>query len=657
MINRDKYPVLAKIDDYGDFRALPAKDLDALADEIRAYIIALSEQKSIHLGSNLGIIETTIGLSRAFDLDEDIVFYDTGHQAYVHKIITGRKDLLHTIRDTDGLSGMQSMKESPYDYYAGGHAGNSLSIAAGYLERVKYEQGLLVSRWTSTLDNLIRLENKPRKVKKLNRIKKRLKATPKLVVPIIGDSALANGMALEALNDISFRKMRPIIVINDNGMSISQAVGSIPEMISKIKTNRLVGWIEKGLYKMLWNTEPGKSAYRFIYRAFHGIGKRVSGSNLFTALGYQYIGPIDGHKIKDVIVAADKAKWYQRFQPVVLHVKTQKSRGLKGHEADKVGAYHASSVGDGGEKLTGEYLAEHLSAWVALNEKIKVINPAMTFNSGFLNFAKVNPGNYYDVGICEEHAISFASGMAIKELKPFVVVYSSFLQRAYDQLLHDFARLNLGVTLLVDRAEISGGDGDSHHGIFDVGFLKTFPNTVIYAPSNVAEAKLLIDHAMETDGKIVAIRYPKKLPYVQLNEAQAEAFKRLVAAGTWKTYETSEGNDRVVVTYGNWVNVFLDAIREKGAKVDVVHAVRVNGYDPREIEKIARRYTHICVFEEVYGPVGLANEFLSQTDPSRNKVTAKHFARFPGAGKNKDIYARNGMDPAKTLEEFIASSF
>ncbi|WP_036448658.1 1-deoxy-D-xylulose-5-phosphate synthase [Mycoplasmoides pirum] len=653
----NEYPILNTINNYDDFLKIDNKNLDKLASEIRNFIIQLSKEKSIHLSSNLGIIETTLALSKEFNLNKDFLFYDTGHQSYIHKIITGRKNLIYTIRDTDGLSGMQNMNESKYDYYSGGHSGNSLSICAGFLEAIKYEQNCLKLKWENVLNDLICFENNPKKVKKINRIKKQFKINEKYVVPVIGDSAIANGVALEALNDISFRNIKPIIVLNDKGMSISKAVGSIPLMISKIKTNKLLSFIEKFLYLVLWNTNFGKKIYKFIYKIFHGIGKRLSGSNLFTSLGYQYIGPINGHNIKEILIAAKKAKWYQKFQPVILHIKTEKGKGLDNYTKDKIGVNHSSSVNESTAKLTGLYLSEHLSAWVASDKKINIINPAMTYNSGFLNFTKSNSDNYFDVGISEEHAISMASGMAIRGLKPIVVIYSSFLQRSYDQLLHDFSRLNLPLLLLIDRAEISGGDGDSHHGIFDIGFLKSFPNTIITAPSNIIEAKLLIDHAITNNkNKIFAIRYPKKLPYLNLDEAQINEIKNAIENLEWLVYKNNKKNKNVVITYGNWVNIFKNQIKELNLNVDIINAININNYDFRQIEKIFNSYKNICIFEETYKNLGLANDFLQYRQKSKNNLLIRNFTKFPGGGNNKDIYLRNNMDVKQVLQELIEIS-
>lgn len=647
-MDNNKIKILNTIKSYEDFKKISNKSLKNLCNEIRLFIIDLSTKKSIHLGSNLGIVEISVALSKVFDLDWDIIFYDTGHQSYVHKIITGRLNLMDTIRDTNGLSGMQDLNESKYDYYSGGHAGNSLSIAQGYIESIYTEENILFNRWKKMLARLYSYEQNEKKLKKINKFKSKINLKKKYVIPIIGDSAISNGLAVEALSDIAFRKTNPIIVINDNEMSISEAVGSMAHSISKIKINRFLTWIEKNLYKLFWNSEFGKNIYRFIYKLFHGIAKRILGGNIFTSLGYQYIGPIDGHNIKDIIRAANKAKWYQKFQPVILHFKTIKGLGLKNPKEDKIGKNHASVDINGiNKKLSGEYICEHLLSLLAKENKIKVINPAMTYNSGFYNFSQTAKNIYFDVGISEEHAISLASGMALAGLKPFVVIYSTFLQRSYDQLIHDISRLKLPVTLLIDRAEISGGDGDSHHGIFDVAFLKTVPNSIIAAPSNINELKALIDLSIENKDSLFAIRYPKYLDYIEQDSKTAEFLKNKIKAKNWIINEYNNDinkNKKIIVTYGNWVNKFRDIIIKNKYKIDLANAVFIKGYNENQIKDILKNYSYIYIFEEIYGDFGLADDFLKEKSQNNVRIITKNFKDFPGHGKNQDIYNQNNMN-------------
>ncbi|WP_052663395.1 1-deoxy-D-xylulose-5-phosphate synthase [[Mycoplasma] testudinis] len=649
-----KYPLLNQIDSYADFKKIPSSQLTQLATEVRNFIIELAKNKSIHLGSNLGVVELSIVLCRVFDLDKNIVFYDTGHQAYVHKILTGRAKQMHTIRDTNGLSGMQDMNESKYDFYSGGHCGNSLSVAQGFCEADGSENALISNKWKKALFQLLEHEINPSKIKKITKFQNKFKVKKKYIVPVIGDSSISNGIALEALNDLSFRKTQPIVILNDNGMSISKSVGSLAKAVSKIRVNKLVTFIEKILYKILWNTELGKKIYRFMYKIFHGVGKRVAGANIFSSLGFQYIGPINGHNIKALNNALEKAKWYQQFQPVIVHIKTIKGFGLDNAIKDTIGMLHNSIVENDTTKLTGEHLSNYLNLLMAQNKSIRVINPAMTLNSGFLQFSLDHPGYYFDVGISEEHALSLASGMALKKLSPIVIIYSTFLQRAYDQLIHDFARLKLGLTLLIDRAQVSGADGNSHHGIFDVSLLKTVPFTIISAPCDIYQAKLLLnDSIYHSKNVIYAIRYPKKLPETQYSQQQKTELENNIKNKNWQMVIRNQNKTKkLVITYGNWVNVFKKTIGDNNYQVDLINALFVHGYNARQLEAIINDYDEILVYEEIYGPQGLYSDLKTAAKPGKI-IIGKHFTNFPGSGNNNDIYDANGLNVKKCLEEFL----
>lgn len=338
-----------------------------------------------------------------------------------------------------------------------------------------------------------------------------------------------------------------------------------------------------------------------------------------------------------------------------MHFKTIKGLGLENPKEDKIGKNHASIDVNGiNKKLTGEYLCEHLISLLAKENKIKVINPAMTYNSGFYKFSQIAKNIYFDVGISEEHAISLASGMALAGLKPFVVIYSTFLQRSYDQLIHDISRLNLPVTLLIDRAEISGGDGDSHHGIFDVAFLKTVPNSIISAPSNINELKALVDLSLENKDSLFAIRYPKHLDYIQQDAETIEFLKNQIKIRRWiinKYNNDGADNKKIIITYGNWVNKFKEIIIKHNYKIDLANAIFIKGYDKNQIKDIFKKYSYIYVFEEIYGDFGLADDFLKEIQNNNAKIVTKNFKHFPGRGKNQDIYDQNNMNAELVAKE------
>lgn len=652
-MENNNFEILNTINDYKDFKNLDVNKLAKLADEIRQFIINLSNKKNIHLSSNLGIIETSIALSYSFNLDKDILFYDIGHQSYTHKIITGRKNLMQTIRDVGGLCGFQNFDESKYDYYSGGHAGNSLSIAAGYLEMINTEQEQLKLKFKKIINLKLRQELNNKNIKKIQKINKQYSFKNRYVVPIIGDGALCNGLALEALNNISFRNIKPIIVLNDNGMSISQSIGSIPYALSRIKINYFKKEFNKKIRNFICKTKLGTKIYKKMY--YYIINKVNKKNNPFEFLGYKYIGPIDGHNINKIIKACEEAKWYQQFQPIILHIKTIKGKGLLKAQKDKIGNYHiALSDNKKNIKLTGDYLSEHLMPYIIQNPKIRVINPGMTYNSGFLKFAQQNPSNYIDVGIAEQHALSIASGIVIRGGKAIIVIYSTFLQRAYDQLIHDFSRLNLPLTLLIDRCEISINDGKTHHGIFDVNFLKSFPNVIISTPANIIEAKMLLDLSLKIENKIFAIRYPKILDNFEIDDLEQNVIKNTIDTFNWRLYSDNKKNKKVIVTYGKWVNIFLKIIKKNNLPIDVVNAIFITNYEHSWIDKICSNYKDICVFEEIYGNLGLANDFKISKYAHKVNFLFKNFKTFPINESIEDIYTQNNMNSEITIKELMS---
>ncbi|MDE6645971.1 MAG: 1-deoxy-D-xylulose-5-phosphate synthase, partial [Malacoplasma sp.] len=430
--------------------------------------------KSLHFSSNLGIVELSLALLYVFDSPKDLILYDTGHQSYVHKMITNRWNKMDSIREYGGLSGFQNPSESEHDLISTGHSGNILSICQGYIENSENKNNFLI--------------------------------------PVIGDAALSNGLAFEALNNISFNKTPMLIIVNDNGMSISKNVGGLHKMMSKIQMSKVVFWTEKFLKKSLYKSEFGKKIYWFIFKCFEKITGFFKEKNFFEKLGFHYFGVIDGNNLKKVIHVLKRLKNLVKFGPIILHVKTIKGYGLKEAESDESGLFHSlnlSKLSVKEDPSYGEVAANFLEKLILYNNNIKIINPAMTLSSSFLELSQKFPSNYEDVGIAEEHAITKAAGIALTNKKVFVSIYSTFLQRGYDNVFHDVSRLELPIVFLVDRADISYHDGDTHHGIYDLGFLKSIPNTVICSPSNKYELEKLISLGYENKKGPFFIRYSK----------------------------------------------------------------------------------------------------------------------------------------------------
>ena len=649
-MTQSRWPLLAQLEEYADLKNLPAQNLAALAAECRDYIIHLAQQKQIHFSSNLGVIELSIALCRAFDLDNDIVFYDTGHQAYIHKMLTGRFAQMHTVRDTNGIAGLQAPDESKYDFYGGGHAGNALSVAAGYLVQSNVRHAQIIAQWRAAIAAAARVETSRRKRHKLL-TRRQAQFAHNVVVAVIGDAALATGLTFEALNDLSFRDEHPIIVINDNGMSISPSVGALSKLISQTKIPRAFNCLERFLFWLLSRTKTG---IRFCIKALRRLRMlrlRKDANKLFSSLGYLYLGPFDGHDIPQMIKVFSRAKKYAQSHPVIIHVRTKKGYGLN-NTHDTSGVHHAS-----GDLVptVGTHIAEHLLAAAQGDQTIKVVNAAMTLNTGFSNFAKTLPNAYYDVGIAEEHAVAFAAAMSIKHLKPYVVLYSTFLQRAYDQLIHDVARLRAPVNLLIDRAEISGGDGNSHHGIFDVGFLKTFPHAIVFAPASIQIAKLMVDCTYLNKHNLMAIRYPKDLVDGALTTAELTVLREQLNKRQWRTIKNAAAVRPIpfaIVTYGSWVQVFVDLIKSRNLLVDVIDAMVVVGYAPQNINDTLVRYEKILIFEEIYGDLGLAGDFLKM-QPLPNQLLFRNIKDFPGRGDTADVRRNAGLNPVAALNELL----
>lgn len=564
--------ILDKINNDADVKKLDKKEIKLLANEIRELIIKTSETNPIHLSSNLGIIELTLGIMMNFDLSNDKVLYDTGHQTYVHKILTGRWKQFHTIRKDDGLKGFMNMDESIYDHYSPGHSGNILSIASGMYQKDKA------------------INKDPKKQKYFNN---------KNIVAVVGDSALSNGLSFEALNDIAFNKESIIIILNDNGMSISQSVGALSCYTSTLKNCKLFHFIERGCRHIF----DYNKLYYSIFKIFNYIESKVVPKNLFQNLGFNYIGPIDGNDINKINKGLIRAKWFAKQGPVIIHIKTIKGSGHKIAEQDKQGHYHSySSPTKKIDKSFGIYATEHIMKLMEKDENIFVINPAMTRSSNCEIIQEKYPNRFLDVGIAEEHAISKASGMALQKLKPIVYIYSSFLQRAYDQLLHDCSRLKLPITLLIDRADSSGGDGPTHHGVYDIGFLKTIENTIITSPRNINQLYDLIDISQKNKHNIFAIRYSKW--YFSESIINKE---HKVIQGEWEWFEKYK-TDTIIISYGPYINKIYDEIIDQN-KVNLINAIYITGYQEKEILKVLNKYKNIIVYERIKNNNGLVADF------------------------------------------------
>lgn len=598
--------ILDSYKSHKDLKKMNIKELKILSNEVRKVILDLSLKQDIHLSSNLGIVELSTTILKVFDIEKDTILYDTGHQTYTHKILTDRKDKINTIRQENGLSGLMNMNESSYDHYSPGHSGNIISIASGMYQKIA-------------------VENK--------NINKQEYYNNKQFICVIGDSAFSNGLNFEALNDISFTKEPIIIILNDNGMSISKSVGGLSKMFSTIKSKDFFRIIEVFLRKIL----KFSKFYYFIFNLFTKIENKIIGKNLFISLGFNYIGPVDGNDIKKTEKILKRAKWLSNQGPVIVHVKTKKGKGDKESELDVLGDCHSSTRENSGSY--GKAMTDALLKIMDKNKKIYVINPAMTRASNCEIIANKYPSRFFDVGIAEEHAVSKASGLALAGLKPYIYFYSTFLQRGYDQLLHDVSRLKLNLTILIDRSDLSGGDGSSHHGIFDVGFLKTIDNVLISSGRNIEQNIQLLTISNKYNDGIFAIRYPKGNFIKKDINLSYE-----VKLGEWEFFEKNKNADTVIVTYGPYFNKIHEEFYNKN--INLVNAIFITKYNKNNIKNILNKYKKIIIYERIFLDNGLAADFYKESNKIKlnNNIISMNYKKIPENGSTLSLDKENKMD-------------
>ena len=471
--------LLHTINSSQELKQLEHSQLPLLADELREFILQSVASTGGHLSSNLGTVELAIALHYVFDTPEDRIVWDVGHQSYAHKILTGRREMMPSLRQFGGLSGFPKRSESPYDAFGTAHSSTSISAALGMA------------------------------------VASKVKGEKRNVIAVIGDGSMSAGMAYEGLNNAGVDKSIPLIVIlNDNEMSISPAVGALNRYLAKLISGSLYGATKKGLDKMLSYTPP----LREFAKRLEGHAKGMIGpATIFEEFGFDYYGPIDGHNLADLIVTLSNLKKIaQTDGPQFLHIVTKKGKGYERAESNPI-SYHGPgkfNPSEGlkpsapGKKTYTEVFGEWLCDMAKQDERLIGITPAMREGSGLVQFEKQFPNRYFDVGIAEQHAVTFAAGIACEGLKPVVAIYSTFLQRGYDQLIHDVTLQNLPIVFAIDRAGMVGADGPTHAGVFDIAFLRCLPNLVVMTPSNQADCRNMLTTALSLNGPSV-VRYPR----------------------------------------------------------------------------------------------------------------------------------------------------
>lgn len=609
---------LDKINSPAELKQLKQSELPILANEIREYIIESVSKTGGHLASNLGVVELTIAMHYSLNAPDDKIIWDVGHQSYIHKILTGRKSEMSTLRQLKGLSGFPKRAESIYDCFDTGHSSTSISAAMGMarardLKKEDYE-----------------------------------------IVAVIGDGALTGGMAFEALNDAGRSNTKLIIILNDNEMSISKNVGGLSRYLSKVRTDTRYLSTKKDVEKILNNMPiAGGKVKAFLKRFKDAVKQIVVPGMLFEELGLTYMGPVDGHSIDDLLAAFKTAKNIEG--PIIMHVVTKKGKGYRFAE-QRPNEYHGVSPFDieTGKNLKessvpsySDIFGKKLCEIAENNESVVAITAAMTDGTGLTNFARKFPKRIFDAGIAEQHAVTMAAGLAANGMVPVVALYSSFLQRAYDQVIHDVAIQNLHVVLAVDRAGLVGNDGETHQGVFDESFLMQIPNMTVMSPADYRELESMLEFAInEIDGP-VAIRYPRGSlkKYVGGSYKKIEKGKGVVA---------EEGSDVTIAACGKMVVTALhvrEILKEQNIDAEVVNLRFIKPFDDSLLLKSVKKTKKAVIIDEAvpWGSYALSIKSIIQDDA---KVLIKTLPdEFISHGSVEELLKENKMDPKSIADD------
>lgn len=596
--------LLAQIDSPAQLRQLERKQLDQLAVEIRELIIDKIQQTGGHISSNLGVVELTLALHYVFNTPEDRLVWDVGHQSYAHKILTGRRDQLHTMRQPGGLSGFPKRTESDYDSFGVGHSSTSISAALGMS------------------------------------IAARASGESRRSVAIIGDGALTAGQAYEALAHAGDLNADMLVVLNDNEMSISKNVGGMANYLARLLSGRFYRSARESSKKMLEKIPP---AWEFARRTEEHVKGMMVPGTLFEEMGFNYIGPIDGHDLDTLITTLSNLRNSKGAQ--FLHIVTKKGKGFEPAEQQPC-KYHGVSPAN--SKKSGPTFTQVFSQWLcdmgAASEDLIAITPAMCEGSGLNAFAERFPERYFDVGIAEQHAVTLAAGMACEGKKPVVAIYSTFLQRAYDQLIHDVALQNLPVLFAIDRAGLVGADGATHAGSFDLSYLRCIPNMLIMTPSDENECRQMLTTGFHHNGP-AAVRYPRGCGNGTAIEPQLDSLP-ICKAQTCRT-----GKKTAILAFGTLLHAALDAAEQVDATV--VNMRYVKPLDTTLLDQIAADHELIITIEEnaIMGGAGSAvNEYFQQQGVPVNLRMMGLPDRFIDHGDHGQMLSACGLDASGIID-------
>ena len=607
--------MLESIRSPSDLRTLQPDQLEQLASEVRSFLIAHVSRTGGHLSPNLGVVELSLALHRVFESPDEVIVWDTGHQAYVHKLLTGRAGAFATLRQPRGLSGYPSRAESPHDMVENSHASTSLSYALGIAE-ARLRRG-----------------------------------TPGHVVAVIGDGALTGGMAYEALNQIAhLQPPNLVVILNDNGRSYAPTVGGLARHLAQLQIDPRYERLKEEISHRLRDLPlVGARAEEAAFRVKESLKQLLQPSTVFDSLGLKYAGPVDGHNLDALEDLLRRAKRLRT--PSVIHVVTQKGRGYGPAIDDENDKLH--QVSPQTDPLTGRprkpeltwtsVFGEAVMSAASRHPDVVAITAAMASSTGLLNFAKEFPDRIFDVGICEQHAVTFAAGLAMAGKRPVVCVYSTFLQRAFDQTMMDVCLHRLPVVFILDRAGVTGPDGASTHGVFDMSYLRLMPNMKVAAPADATELCALLETSLSSDGP-VAIRFPRgTVP------ATPDLPVEPIPVGRWE--EVRRGGDVAIVAIGRMVEVATvaaDQLAAEGIACGVLNARWLKPMDPRLLSDWARRYRILVTAEDNVVAGGFGSAVLEALAPHGLAGKVRMAAlpdRFLPHGKQAEILAEHGLDP------------
>ena len=607
--------ILEKIEKPSDVQKLKLKEKKILAEEIRQFLIDKVSVTGGHLASNLGVVELTIALLSCMDLEKDKIIFDVGHQSYVYKILTGRKDKFDKLRKYKGLRGFPYRKESKYDVFETGHSSTSISAALGIA--------------------------RARDIKKEDFE----------VVSVIGDGSISSGESLEAINDLGFNKTKMIIILNDNGMSISSNVGGLSSYLSRISINSRYLKVKNKLKHSLDGTKYGSFPAKVLSRIKDGLRTFLVPSKYFETMGLTYIGPVDGHDIKLLTKILKQARKLNK--PILIHAVTKKGNGYK-FAMENPDKYHGVSPFDKEKGVVTTEKETYSSVFGksmvkigSKNKKVVAITAAMKDGVCLSEFFKKYPKRSFDVGICEEHATTFTAGLANEGMVPVFAVYSTFLQRGFDQLLHDVCMQKLPSVFALDRAGLVGADGETHQGIFDLSYLSLMPNMVVTSPKTMKDLPKLLEWATESK-KVVAIRYPRGGDEIELPEIKKVMF------GKWETL--TKGDKVAIIATGKMVQKAYLANEEYKLNAKVINATFIKPLDTKMLDKLIEEKYNILTIEDnvLNGGLGSQISFYLLNHGFKGKLLSMGFDdKFIEQGTVNELYEQEGLTKEKIKENVI----